>query len=126
MLVVTLMIMGLSDLCHGSAADVWADRPVGPGVAAADAARHRSGWNWGGADLVAYEYAPEDKRGFYTSITSIGVALGILLSAGHCRHSVSGHERRGVHGMGLADRLSDLVFFILVGMWIRVDLRQGA
>ena len=40
------------------------------------------GGEWGGAVLMAYEYAPENKRGFYASLPQIGLAIGLCLSSG--------------------------------------------
>lgn len=40
------------------------------------------GGEWGGAVLMAYEFAPENKRGYYASIPQIGLALGLCLSSG--------------------------------------------
>ena len=40
------------------------------------------GGEWGGAVLMAYEYAPPNKRGFYASIPQIGLAIGLCLSSG--------------------------------------------
>lgn len=40
------------------------------------------GGEWGGAVLMAYEYAPKDKRGFYASLPQIGLSLGLCLSSG--------------------------------------------
>ncbi|TNV08831.1 MHS family MFS transporter [Brucella pecoris] len=40
------------------------------------------GGEWGGAVLMAYEYAPKDKRGFYASLPQIGLSLGLFLSSG--------------------------------------------
>lgn len=37
------------------------------------------GGEWGGALLLAVEYAPKNKRGFYGSIPQIGVTIGMLL-----------------------------------------------
>ena len=37
------------------------------------------GGQWGGAVLLATEYAPEDKRGFYGSFAQAGVPVGLLL-----------------------------------------------
>ena len=35
------------------------------------------GGEWGGAVLMAYEYAPPEKRGFYASLPQIGLAIGL-------------------------------------------------
>jgi MHS family shikimate/dehydroshikimate transporter-like MFS transporter len=37
------------------------------------------GGQWGGAVLLATEYAPEDRRGFYGSFAQAGVPVGLLL-----------------------------------------------
>ncbi|MBS4189985.1 MHS family MFS transporter [Bacillus sp. FJAT-49705] len=37
------------------------------------------GGEWGGALLLAVEYAPKDKRGFFGSIPQMGVTIGMLL-----------------------------------------------
>lgn len=40
------------------------------------------GGEWGGAVLMAYEFAPEGKRGFYASIPQIGLSLGLFMASG--------------------------------------------
>lgn len=40
------------------------------------------GGEWGGAVLMAYEYADEKDRGFYASLPQIGLAIGLCLSSG--------------------------------------------
>jgi MFS family permease len=40
------------------------------------------GGEWGGAVLMAYEYAPPEQRGFYACFPQIGFALGLCLSTG--------------------------------------------
>src|SRR5918997_81971 len=37
------------------------------------------GGQWGGAALLATEYAPEGKRGFYGSFAQIGVPVGLII-----------------------------------------------
>ncbi|MGO9555332.1 MAG: MFS transporter [Syntrophobacteraceae bacterium] len=37
------------------------------------------GGSWGGAVLMAVEYAPENKRGFYGALVQLGVPLGLVL-----------------------------------------------
>ncbi|HCA5035451.1 TPA: MHS family MFS transporter [Acinetobacter baumannii] len=38
------------------------------------------GGEWGGALLLAYEYAPENRRGFFGSIPQAGVTIGMLMA----------------------------------------------
>ncbi|WP_329033437.1 MHS family MFS transporter [Streptomyces sp. NBC_01725] len=83
-LVTTLMLMGVSTFLIGllpttDQIGIWA--PIllvllrliqGFGV----------GGEWGGASLVAVEYAPAHKRGAYGSFPQIGNAVGLVLSTG--------------------------------------------
>lgn len=81
-LITTLMMMGVSTFLIGllptaEVLGIWAAvllvilRLVqGFGV----------GGEWGGASLVAVEYAPEGKRGAYGSFPQIGNAIGLVLS----------------------------------------------
>lgn len=82
MLVLTLLIMGSATFLIGllptyATAGVWA--PIlllvlrimqGLGI----------GGEWGGAVLMAVEYAPKERRGFYGSWPQIGVPAGLLLA----------------------------------------------
>src|SRR3981081_2157769 len=83
-LVLTLMIMGVATFIIGllptyAQIGVWA--PIlllmmrilqGIGL----------GGEWGGAVLMAFEYAPPEKRGFFASIPQIGLAIGLCLASG--------------------------------------------
>ena len=40
------------------------------------------GGEWGGAVLMAYEYAPPHRRGLFASLPQIGLAIGLCLSSG--------------------------------------------
>ncbi|MEJ6488828.1 MFS transporter [Leucobacter sp. USCH14] len=40
------------------------------------------GGEWGGALLLAYEYAPKHRRGLYGAVPQMGISLGMLLAAG--------------------------------------------
>jgi len=83
-LVVTLMLMGVATFAIGllpSTATIGLAAPVllvvcrlvqGFGV----------GGEWGGASLVAVEYAPEGKRGAYGAFPQVGNAIGLVLSTG--------------------------------------------
>ena len=123
-LVATLMIMGISTFAIGliptyAQIGVWAPALLlflrvlqGVGL----------GGEWGGAVLMAYEYAPENKRGFYTSIPQIGLSLGILLSAGTV--ALLSALLSPENFMSWGWRLCFLISFLLVfvGMWIRLQL----
>jgi MFS transporter, MHS family, shikimate and dehydroshikimate transport protein len=81
MLVITLVLMGLATTAIGllpGYASVGALAPtllivlrLAQGIA--------FGGEWGGAVLLAYEYAPPDRRGFFASLPQTGPAAGVLL-----------------------------------------------
>jgi MHS family metabolite:H+ symporter-like MFS transporter len=83
-LVMTLMIMGVATFLIGlipTYAQIGVAAPLllllmrifqGIGL----------GGEWGGAVLMAFEYAPENRRGLYASIPQIGLAIGLCLSSG--------------------------------------------
>ena len=54
------------------------------------------GGEWGGGVLLAYEYAPPDRRGLYASVPQIGLAIGLCLASGVVGlMSQRSEERRG-------------------------------
>ncbi|MDB5811997.1 MAG: major facilitator superfamily 1 [Betaproteobacteria bacterium] len=83
-LVITLMIMGVATFLIGliptyEQIGVWAPilllvMRIFQGIGL--------GGEWGGAVLMAFEYAPPEKRGLYASIPQIGLAIGLCLSSG--------------------------------------------
>nr|WP_315598545.1 MFS transporter [uncultured Cupriavidus sp.] len=84
MLVITLMIMGISTFLIGlvpTYETIGIAAPIlllilrvlqGIGL----------GGEWGGAVLMAYEYAPPEKKGFYASLPQIGLSIGLCLASG--------------------------------------------
>ncbi|WP_374368351.1 MFS transporter [Dongia sp.] len=84
MLVLTLMIMGVATVLIGllpTYEQIGIAAPIlllllriaqGLGI----------GGEWGGAVLMAYEYAPKTKRGYYASLPQIGLAIGLCLASG--------------------------------------------
>lgn len=123
-LVTTLMIMGISTFAIGliptfDQIGMWAPALLlvmrifqGIGL----------GGEWGGAVLMAYEYAPASRRGFYTSIPQMGLSIGILLSAGTLAilSAVMSNDAFMSWGWRIGFLLSVLLIF--VGMWIRLNI----
>lgn len=82
------------------------------------------GGEWGGSVLMAFEYAPKEKRGLYASVPQIGLAIGLCLAAGVT----------GLLSALLTDqqflswgwRIAFLVSFVLVmvGMYIRLNISE--
>ena len=84
MLVLTLMIMGVATVLIGllpTYQQIGIAAPIlllvlrvlqGIGL----------GGEWGGAVLMAYEYAPPEQRGYYASLPQVGLSIGLCLSSG--------------------------------------------
>ncbi|MQA06585.1 MAG: MFS transporter [Streptosporangiales bacterium] len=127
MLVATLMIMGIATVLVGllpsyQTIGIWA--PIlllalralqGVGI----------GGEYGGAVLLVVEYAPRARRGIYGSITQLGAASGLLLSAGAFSvfSSVLGDAAFLAWGWRIPFLLS--VVLLAVGLFIRLTISES-
>ncbi|MBR0565418.1 MHS family MFS transporter [Azoarcus sp. L1K30] len=126
MLVMTLMIMGVATVLIGlvptyEQIGIWAPvllliLRIAQGIGL--------GGEWGGAVLMAFEYAPREKRGFYASIPQIGLALGLCLASGVVAglSSLLSDEQFLSWGWRIAFILSFLL--VAVGMYIRLNVME--
>ena len=125
MLVITLMIMGVATVLIGllpTYEQIGIAAPIlllllrilqGIGI----------GGEWGGAVLMAYEYAPENRRGFFASIPQIGLALGLCLASGVTAvMSLLPDEQFMAWGWRVGFLAS--VLLVLVGMYIRLKVAE--
>lgn len=126
MLVITLMLMGVATFLIGlvpTYAQIGVAAPVlllllrivqGIGL----------GGEWGGAVLMAFEYAPPDKRGLYASIPQIGLALGLCMASGVVAGLSWGlsDEQFLTWGWRLAFLLSAVL--VAVGAYIRLNVME--
>ena len=126
MLVITLMIMGIATFLIGliptydqigiAAPLLLLLMRVMQGIGL--------GGEWGGAVLMAYEYAPKEKRGFYASLPQIGLAIGLCMASG-----VVGllswaltEAQFMAWGWRIAFLLSGVM--VAVGMYIRLSVQE--
>jgi metabolite-proton symporter len=126
MLVMTLMLMGVSTFLIGllpSYAQIGIAAPVlllflrivqGIGL----------GGEWGGAVLMAFEYAPDNRRGLYASIPQIGLALGLCLASGVVAllSSTLTEAQFLAYGWRAAFLLS--VALVGIGLYIRLNILE--
>jgi MFS transporter, MHS family, shikimate and dehydroshikimate transport protein len=126
MLIMTLMIMGVSTFLIGlvpTYAQIGIGAPLlllllrvlqGIGL----------GGEWGGAVLMAYEYAPPEKRGFYASLPQIGLAIGLCMASGVVAllSSLLSDEQFLSWGWRIAFLLSGVM--VVVGMYIRLKVQE--
>lgn len=82
-----------------------------------------AGGEWGGATLLAIEYAPPKKRGLYASIIQLGSPTGTLLSSGSVALVAS---LPGNAFLEWAWRLPFVVSIVLVGiaLWMRWHVEE--
>jgi MHS family metabolite:H+ symporter-like MFS transporter len=126
MLVITLMIMGIATFLIGlvpTYAQIGIGAPLlllllrvlqGIGL----------GGEWGGAVLMAYEYAPKNKRGFYASLPQIGLAIGLCMASGVVAllSSLLTDAQFMSWGWRVAFLLSGVM--VIVGMYIRLTIQE--
>ena len=126
MLIITLMIMGIATFLIGlvpTYAQIGIGAPLlllllrvlqGIGL----------GGEWGGAVLMAYEYAPKEKRGFYASLPQIGLAIGLCLASGVVAllSSLLTNEQFLAWGWRIAFLLSGAM--VGVGLYIRLKVQE--
>ncbi len=81
------------------------------------------GGEWGGALLLAYEYAPKHRRGFFGSIPQIGVTIGLLMGNGAVLlANLLPSEQFESWGWRVPFVASIILVFI--GLWIRKGLDE--
>lgn len=126
MLILTLMIMGVATFLIGlvptyDQIGLWAPIALlllrvcqGIGL----------GGEWGGAVLMAYEYAPKEQRGFYASLPQVGLAIGLCLASGVVAllSWLLTDAQFLAWGWRIAFLLSGAMVF--VGMYIRLNVKE--
>lgn len=82
------------------------------------------GGEWGGAVLMAVEYAPAGKRGLYGSLPQIGLALGLLLGTGVFAglSAITSDAAFISWGWRVAFLIS--ILLVLVGLFIRLKVME--
>ena len=126
MLVLTLMIMGVATFLIGlipTYDQIGVFAPIAL-LLLRIAQGIGLGGEWGGAVLMAYEYAPPEKRGFYASLPQIGLAIGLCLASGVVAllSSLLTDAQFLAWGWRIAFLLSGVMVF--VGMYIRLAVKE--
>ncbi|MDH1124590.1 MFS transporter [Enterobacter sp. GD03975] len=81
------------------------------------------GGEWGGALLLAYEYAPENRKGFFGSIPQAGVTIGMLMATFIVSLMTLFSEEDFLSwGWRIPFLLSSVL--VLLGLWIRKDIDE--
>lgn len=81
------------------------------------------GGEWGGALLLAYEYTPEKRKGFFGSIPQAGVTIGMLMATFIVSLMTLFSEADFLSwGWRIPFLLSSVL--VLLGLWIRKDIDE--
>jgi MHS family metabolite:H+ symporter-like MFS transporter len=82
------------------------------------------GGEWGGAVLMAYEFAPPQRRGLYASLPQIGLSVGLCLASG----MVAGLSRllpeTAFLAWGWRIAFGASLGLVLIGLYIRVKVME--
>lgn len=81
------------------------------------------GGEWGGALLLAYEYAPENRRALFGSIPQTGVTWGLLLGNAALLASMTVSDPVFEQWMWRVPFIASVIL-IFVGLWIRKELDE--
>ncbi|PKH22279.1 MFS transporter [Enterobacterales bacterium CwR94] len=79
------------------------------------------GAEWGGAVLMAFEHAPEKKRGFYGAVPQLGIPLGLLMANGAFLLSAALFEGDWVWRMPFLISF----FMVAIGIFIRMKVQES-
>ncbi|PRI11148.1 MFS transporter [Leucobacter massiliensis] len=81
------------------------------------------GGEWGGALLLAYEYAPKHRRGLYGAVPQMGISLGMLLAAGVVALLTRLPDGQFLTWGWRVPFIASIVL-VFVGLWIRNGLDE--
>ncbi|WP_206996644.1 MFS transporter [Trinickia mobilis] len=126
MLVVSLLIMGIATMAIGlvptfAQIGIWAPLLLlllrvlqGLGL----------GGEWGGSVLMAFEYAPPERRGFYASLPQMGVSIGLCLASGLIALMSDTLTEAQFFAWGWRLAFGASVVLVTIGLWIRLTLME--
>lgn len=125
-LIATLVLMGLATTLMGVLPDYHQAGVIAPvlltilrfvqGIA--------TGGEWGGATLMALEFAPAEKKGLYASIVQMGSPVGNILSTGAVTLFVSMAGEAFLEWGWRVPYLLSIVL-ILFALWMRSGLKES-
>lgn len=82
------------------------------------------GGEWGGAVLLAVEYAPKEKRGFYGAFPQMGVTIGMFLGSGALSFITSIVSPESFISWGWRIPFIASALLVVFGLWIRRGLDE--
>ncbi|MFM0550407.1 MFS transporter [Paraburkholderia sediminicola] len=82
------------------------------------------GGEWGGAVLMAYEYAPPEKRGLYASLPQIGLSIGLCLASGMVASLSRLLPETAFLSWGWRIAFGASLGLVLIGLYIRAKVME--
>lgn len=82
------------------------------------------GGEWGGAVLMAYEYAPPEKRGLYASLPQIGLSIGLCLASGMVALVSHVLTAEAFFAWGWRIAFGASLALVLIGLYIRLKVME--
>ncbi|MFM0667251.1 MFS transporter [Paraburkholderia sediminicola] len=82
------------------------------------------GGEWGGAVLMAYEYAPPEKRGLYASLPQIGLSIGLCLASGMVASLSRLLPETAFLSWGWRIAFGASLGLVLIGLYIRATVME--
>ncbi len=82
------------------------------------------GGEWGGSVLLAVEYAPKDKRGFFGAFPQMGVTIGMFLGSGALTFITSVVSPEAFVAWGWRIPFIASALLVVFGLWIRKGLDE--
>jgi len=82
------------------------------------------GGEWGGAVLMAYEYAPPHKRGLYASLPQVGLSIGLCLASGMVALVSHLLTADAFFAWGWRVAFGASLFLVLIGLYIRLKVME--
>lgn len=82
------------------------------------------GGEWGGALLLAVEYAPKEKRGLFGSIPQMGIPIGMFLGSGALTLITTSVSTDAFVSWGWRLPFIFSAFLVIFGLWIRKGIDE--
>jgi metabolite-proton symporter len=82
------------------------------------------GGEWGGALLLAYEFAPQNKRGLYGSVPQVGVTIGLLMASTCMSVMTFVLSEESFIAWGWRVPFVASIVLVLLGLWLRKGLDE--
>jgi metabolite-proton symporter len=82
------------------------------------------GGEWGGAVLMAYEFAPPRRRGLYASLPQIGLSIGLCLASGMVAAVSHLLTEQAFFAWGWRVAFGASLGLVLIGLYIRLKVME--